>query len=143
MIRARFWGHEPQTDIALLEHGFHIVYCDVADLYGSDKAVQRWNSFYKRMVKAGFNKKVALEGMSRGGLIVYNWAAQNPEKVACIYADAPVMDFKSWPMGQGKSAGSAMDTKQRYEESINCHFCSKYQLFEWFLQSIIRSGKTV
>ena len=59
MIRARFWGHEPQTDIALLEHGFHIVYCDVADLYGSDKAVQRWNSFYKRMVKAGFNKKVA------------------------------------------------------------------------------------
>lgn len=112
MIRARFWGHEPQTDIALLEHGFHIVYCDVADLYGSDKAVQRWNSFYKRMVKAGFNKKVALEGMSRGGLIVYNWAAQNPEKVACIYADAPVMDFKSWPMGQGKSAGSAMDTKQ-------------------------------
>ena len=39
---------------------------------GSDKAVQRWNSFYKRMVKAGFNKKVALEGMSRGGLIVYN-----------------------------------------------------------------------
>ena len=112
MIRARFWGHEPQTDIALLEHGFHIVYCDVADLYGSDKAVQRWNSFYKRMVKAGFNKKVALEGMSRGGLIVYNWAAQNPEKVACIYADAPVMDFKSWPMGQGKSAGSTMDTKQ-------------------------------
>lgn len=22
------------------------------------------------------------------------------------------MDFKSWPMGQGKSAGSTMDTKQ-------------------------------
>ena len=111
MIRARFWGHEPQTDIALLEHGFHIVYCDVADLYGSDQAVTRWNSFYKRMVKAGFNKKVVLEGMSRGGLIVYNWAAKNPEKVACIYADAPVMDFKSWPMGKGKSAGSVQDTK--------------------------------
>lgn len=112
MIRARFWGHEPQTDIALLENGFHIVYCDVADLYGSNEAVGRWNSFYKRMVKAGFNKKVALEGMSRGGLIVYNWAAQNPEKVACIYADAPVMDFKSWPMGKGSSEGSAQDTQQ-------------------------------
>lgn len=112
MIRARFWGHEPQTDIAMLENGFYIVYCDVADLYGSDKAVARWDSFYKRMVKAGFNKKVALEGMSRGGLIVYNWAARNPDKVACIYADAPVMDFKSWPMGKGKSEGSAQDTKQ-------------------------------
>lgn len=95
MIRARFWGHEPQTDIAMLENGFYIVYCDVADLYGSDKAVARWDRFYKRMIKAGFDKKVVLEGMSRGGLIVYNWAARNPDKVACIYADAPVMDFKS------------------------------------------------
>lgn len=112
MIRARFWGHEPQTDIDMLEHGFHIAYCDVADLYGSDEAVERWNKFYKRMVKAGFNKKVALEGMSRGGLIVYNWAAKNASKVACIYADAPVMDFKSWPMGEGKFNGSKNDIKQ-------------------------------
>lgn len=115
IIRARFWGHEPQTDIALLENGFHVVYCDVADLYGSNKAVERWNSFYKRMVKAGFQKKVVLEGMSRGGLIVYNWAKQNPEKVACIYADAPVMDIKSWPMGKGTSAGSSADTEQMFK----------------------------
>lgn len=33
VIRARFWNHEPQTDIALLEQGFHITYCDVANLY--------------------------------------------------------------------------------------------------------------
>lgn len=114
IIRARFWGHEPQTDIALLENGFHIAYCDVADLYGSDEAVARWNRFYKRMVKAGFNREVVLEGMSRGGLIVYNWAAQNPEKVACIYADAPVMNFKSWPMGKGTSAGSPNDTQKLF-----------------------------
>lgn len=112
VIRARFWGHEPQTDIALLEQGFHIAYCDVADLYGSDKAVARWDRFYKRMRKAGFHKRVVLEGMSRGGLIVYNWVARNPEKVACIYADAPVMDFKSWPLGSGTSDGSAEDTER-------------------------------
>ena len=41
---------------------------------------------------------MALEGMSRGGLIIYNWAAKNPKKVACIYADAPVMDITQWPM---------------------------------------------
>jgi hypothetical protein len=35
--------------------------------------------------------------MSRGGLIIYNCAVANPEKVAAIYGDAPVMDFKSWP----------------------------------------------
>ena len=112
MVRARFWGHEPQTDIAMLEHGFYLVYCDVADLYGADKAVKRWDSFYKRMTKAGFNKKVVLEGMSRGGLIVYNWTVQNPEKVACIYADAPVMDIKSWPMGKGSYGGSKEDVEK-------------------------------
>lgn len=97
--RARFWGHEPQTDVALLDRGFHLAYCDVADLFGSPEAVNRWNLFYKEMQKAGLSSKVALEGMSRGGLIIYNWAAVNPEKVACVYADAPVLDVKSWPMG--------------------------------------------
>lgn len=110
--RARFWGHEPQTDIAMLEAGFHIAYCDVADLYGSPLAVKRWDAFYKRMIQAGFDSKPVLEGMSRGGLIVYNWAMKNPKKVSCIYADAPVMDFSSWPMGYGVSEGSALDTKQ-------------------------------
>lgn len=105
--RARFWGHEPQTDISLLEKGFHLTYCDVSDLYGSDTAVKRWDSFYQLATEAGLNKKAVLEGMSRGGLIIYNWAAKNPEKVACIYADAPVLDIKSWPVGK-----SEKDTEQ-------------------------------
>ena len=99
--RARFWGHEPQVDIDLLEQGFHLTYCDVAELFGSPKAVERWNEFYALAVKAGLNQKAVLEGMSRGGLIIYNWAAKNPKKVACIYGDAPVMDIKSWPLNWG------------------------------------------
>lgn len=43
--------------------------------------------------------------MSRGGLFGYRWASQNAEKVACIYADTPVCDFKSWPLGQGSGVG--------------------------------------
>ncbi|WPJ97983.1 alpha/beta fold hydrolase [Coraliomargarita algicola] len=96
--RARFWGHEPQFDIAMLERGYHVVYCDVSGLYGSPEAVARWNAFYNYLrFEHLFADRAVLEGMSRGGLIVYNWAAANPDKVAAIYADAPVMDFKSWP----------------------------------------------
>ena len=112
VMRARFWGHEPQTDIDLLEHGLYVAYCDVADLYGSPKAVRRWNDFYRLMTSKGFNRKVVLEAMSRGGLIAYNWAGRNAGKVACIYADAPVMDIKSWPMGEGKSEASKEDVKR-------------------------------
>ena len=96
--RARFFGHEPQTDIALLQRGFHVAYVDVAGLFGSPKAVARWDSFYKYLTDShGFAKKTVLEGMSRGGLIIYNWAAKNPEKVHCIYADNACCDFKSAP----------------------------------------------
>ena len=108
--RARFWDHEPQVDIALLENGFHLVYIDVSDLYGSPKAVNRWDKFYiyiRRQFQ--LNKKVSLEGLSRGGIIVYNWSFKNIDKVACIYADAPVLDIKSWPGGKGKSPGSKGD----------------------------------
>lgn len=106
--RARFFGHEPQADIEMLRRGYHIAYCEVGNLFGNPEAVEHWNRFHEFLTtKHGFAKKVALEGMSRGGLIIYNWAAANPEKVACLYGDAPVCDFKSWPGGKGKGKGSA------------------------------------
>lgn len=104
--RARFYGHEPQTDIALLERGFHVVYCDVAELFGNQESIAIWNDFYAYLRKMGFAQKAVMEGMSRGGVYVYNWAAANPEKVACVYADNPVLDLKSWPGGKGKGPGS-------------------------------------
>jgi pimeloyl-ACP methyl ester carboxylesterase len=111
--RARFWGHEPQTDLALLEKGFHVVYVDVADLFGNKQAVKLWNRFYKYVVNEyDLSQKAVLEGMSRGGLIVYNWASENTKKVACIYADAPVCDIKSWPGGLYNGKGSPEDWRK-------------------------------
>ncbi len=110
--RARFWGHEPQLDKALLEEGFHVVYIDVAGLYGNNEAVELWNDFYDFLIdKYQLNPKTVLEGMSRGGLIVYNWSSKNTSKVACIYADAPVCDIKSWPGGLYSGKGSPDDWK--------------------------------
>jgi len=104
--RARFFGHQPQADLELLKHGFHLAYCDVANLFGNAAAVGHWNDFYDYLTsKHQFSQKVALEGMSRGGLIIYNWAYHNAEKVSCIYGDAPVCDIKSWPGGKGVGKG--------------------------------------
>ncbi len=110
--RARFFGHEPQTDIALLERGYHVVYYDVAGLFGAPSAVARWDRFYAWMQQGGLAKKAALEGMSRGGLIIYNWAYHNPGKVCCVYVDAPVLDIKSWPGGKGHGKGSPDNWRQ-------------------------------
>ena len=56
--RTQFWGHEPQTDIALLNRGFHVVYVDLVDLYGNTVALNRLSDFYNFLVKNfGLNKK--------------------------------------------------------------------------------------
>ena len=113
-----FFGHKPNPDIALLGRGFHIVYMSLPDMLGAPEAVAHWNVLHKELTeKYGFAPKPALVGLSRGGLYVYNWAIANPDKVACLYGDAPVCDFRSWPGGKGKGPGSASDWQlvlQRY-----------------------------
>ncbi|NLF69990.1 MAG: prolyl oligopeptidase family serine peptidase [Candidatus Anammoximicrobium sp.] len=106
--RARFFGHEPQVDLTLLARGFHLAYMDVVEMYGNPAAVAHWNAFYQELTtRQGLARRVALEGMSRGGLYIYNWAAANPEKVACIYADAPVCDIHSWAKRKDQSPATA------------------------------------
>lgn len=95
--RARFWGHEPAFDIAMLEHGYHLVYCDVVEFWGAPKAVERWNHFYALAQKIGLGARPVLEGMSRGGTYIFNWAKANPTKVTAIYADNPLLDLRAFP----------------------------------------------
>lgn len=110
MWRARFPNWHTEADSILAASGYHIAYINTNNLYGSPKAMAIWDQFYQHLLKEyDLHPQVALNGVSRGGLFVYNWAKQNPEKVACIYAEAPVCDFKSWPAGWGEGLGSPQD----------------------------------
>ncbi|MGB0580315.1 MAG: alpha/beta hydrolase family protein [Limisphaerales bacterium] len=100
--RARFPNYHPEADLLLLERGFHIGFINTGGMLGSPRALDHWDKFYEFMAKErGMAKKVALEAVSRGGLFAYRWAARHPDRVACIYADVPVCDFKSWPLKRG------------------------------------------
>lgn len=106
--RARFPNYHPEVDVRLLERGFHVAYINTDNMLGSPKALAHWDAFYTHMTKEkGLAEKVALEAVSRGGLFAYRWAARNPGAVACIYAEVPVCDFKSWPLGQTDGLGNA------------------------------------
>jgi pimeloyl-ACP methyl ester carboxylesterase len=121
--RAEFFGHRPEVDVALLGKGFHLVYMNVGNTFGCPDAMAHWDVLYDLLTKKhGLAKKAALEGLSRGGLYCFNWAAAHPDRVACIYADAPVCDFKSWPGGKGKGKGSAGDWKKLLDDY---HFASE------------------
>ena len=108
--RTEFFGHEPQGDIALLEKGFHAAYMDVFNMYGAPAGLDHMDRFYEHLTQVyRLAGKVVLEGFSRGGLFAFNWAARHPDRVAGIYVDAPVCDFKSWPGGKGCGTGSPED----------------------------------
>ncbi|MBL9174913.1 MAG: alpha/beta hydrolase [Verrucomicrobiales bacterium] len=113
-----FFGHKPAPDIALLGRGFHVVYLSVPDQLGAPSAVAAWSRLHQELTQRyGLSAKAALCGLSRGGLYCFNWAVANPTRTACIYADAAVCDFKSWPGGLGKGKGSPRDwqlVKERY-----------------------------
>lgn len=111
--RARFPEYHAAIDSTLLAKGFHVAYVNTDNKFGSPKAVAVWNQFYDFVTdQYNLQEKVALHGHSRGGLFIYNWAKENPEKIACIYGDAVVCDFKSWPAGFGESKGSVNDWKK-------------------------------
>jgi alpha-beta hydrolase superfamily lysophospholipase len=115
--RAEFFDHRPETDLALLERGYHLAYIQVGNTFGCPSAMRHWDAFYRELTaNYGHSKRPVLEGLSRGGLYVYNWAAANPTKVAAIYGDNPVCDFKSWPGGKGKGPGSVDDWKQLMQD---------------------------
>jgi lysophospholipase L1-like esterase/dienelactone hydrolase len=95
----RFFGHEPQTEIALLERGYHLVYNDQAERMGNRQNIDDWNAFYKLLHEGGLSRKAVLEGMSRGGVYAFNWAAANPDKVAAVYVDNPLLDMKAMYYG--------------------------------------------
>ena len=108
--RTEFFGHEPQGDSSLAAKGFYVVCMNLQDMYGAPVSLDLMDKFYDYLTgHKGLNSKTVLEGFSRGGLFAFNWAARHPDRINCLYVDAPVCDFKSWPGGKGKSPGSPED----------------------------------
>ena len=96
--RPAFFGAFASVDKMLLDRGFHVVYYDLTHDYGTPEAVNLGTKFYESMLHYyKLSPKVTLEGLSRGGFMVLNWAIHNVDKVACIYVDAPVCNLFSWP----------------------------------------------
>ena len=96
--RAGWWAYAPQVELELLSRGFHLVWMDVDDLYGAPRAVAAWDVLYRFLTERhGLALRPALMGIGPGALTAYRWAAIHPDRVACIYADGAVCDYRSWP----------------------------------------------
>jgi pimeloyl-ACP methyl ester carboxylesterase len=131
--RTEFFGHEPQADVALLGHGWHVAYMNVANMYGAPMALDHMDTFYDYLrANHQLAAKAVLEGFSRGGLYAFNWAARHPDRVASLYVDAPVCDFKSWPGGKGQSPGA----KKEWAECLQVYHLSEAEALTYPLNPV-------
>lgn len=104
-----------------LTNGFAICGVDVGESYGNPAGRAAFTEFYRAVVKHyGLAPKACLLPQSRGGLMLYNWAAEHPDCVQCIGGIYPVCDPSSWP-GLAKSCAAYGLTEAELAEHLREH----------------------
>ncbi len=101
--------------------GIAIAGIDSGESFGSPSGRAIYSSLYEDLVqKRGLSKMPCLLARSRGGLMLYNWAVEHPDSVACIAGIYPVCDLKSYP-GIDKASGAYGMTRQQLTDVIAQH----------------------
>ena len=104
-----------------LDNGIAIAGVDVGESYGSPKGRAIYSALYKELVeKRGLAKRACLLARSRGGLMLYDWAAENPKSVACIAGIYPVCNLSSYP-GLGRACGAYGMTEEQLAAQLAEH----------------------
>ena len=81
-----------------LAAGFAIGGVDVGESCGSPAGRAGFTEFYRHVVaNYGLSTQACLLPQSRGGLMLYNWAAEHPEWVRCVGGIYTVCDLASYP----------------------------------------------
>jgi len=74
----------------LLDKGLHLAWIDLDSLYGNTDALAIADAFHAWVSgEQGLAEKPALLGNEAGALLMFNWAANNPSRAACIFSMEP------------------------------------------------------
>ena len=104
-----------------LDRGIAIAGIDVGESYGSPDGQRAYNALHAHLVKEyQFDTKASLLARSRGGLMLYCWAVENPEKVRCVAGIYPVCDMSSYP-GLARACGAYKLTAEELEKQLDQH----------------------
>jgi alpha-beta hydrolase superfamily lysophospholipase len=92
----------------LLEKGVWIAGVDVGESYGNSRGRKAYTQFYKYVRKKyALSPRPCLLAQSRGGLMLYNWAAEHAHDVGCIAGIYPVTNLEGWPNWGGEKIQKA------------------------------------
>ena len=96
-----------------LAAGIAIGGVDVGETWGNPAGRAGFTEFYRLVVpQFGLDAKACLLGQSRGGLYVYNWAAENPGSVRCVGGIYPVCNLRIAAVQEKVCAAYGLPMKQ-------------------------------
>lgn len=119
ILKTEYFNAFPETEIALLNEGCYLGYIQNDNRWGTDDDLERKAGFIGYVTeKYGLKEKCVPVGMSCGGIFAVKLAAKFPEKVACLYLDAPVVNYMSCPCGFG-IGNSLRETNEEILNALN------------------------
>jgi hypothetical protein len=89
-----------------LEKGIGMAGVDVGESSGNPRGRKVYTALWETLcTRYHMAEQPCLLPQSRGGLMLYNWAAENPTRVACIAGIYTVCDLRSYP-GLDRASGA-------------------------------------
>lgn len=81
-----------------VEAGLSVAGIDVGESHGNPEGRRIFGFLFGYLTEGlGYSHRPALLSRSRGGLMLYNWAAENPTLVSCVAGIYPVCSLDSYP----------------------------------------------
>ncbi len=97
-IKTEYRDAFPETEIELLKRGWHVCYLQNESRWAPPVDCHRKARFAAYLHENyGLYEKCVPVGMSCGGCHAVNFAGFHPESVACMFIDAPVLNFADHP----------------------------------------------
>ncbi len=87
--RADIPERDSAIDLGLLAAGYHVVVGPVPTSRGP--VMEQWDRYYEYLTGHGFSRRPVMAGSGAATGEVYVWAERNPDKVACIYGENPIL----------------------------------------------------
>lgn len=97
-LKTEYWGAFPDPETCLLKRGFHLAGLKTKTRLATREDCDQKARFVRYISEHyGLDSKCSLVGMSCGGAQAVRFAGFYPELVTCMYIDAPVLNFCSFP----------------------------------------------
>ncbi len=103
-LKTEYFGAFPKIELQLLKLGYHVAHVKNTTRWCLDEDTERQAAFVDFVHREfGLNEKCIPIGMSCGGMQAIFLAAKHPDKVSCMFIDAPVVNYLSCPFYFGKN----------------------------------------